>query len=210
MNTFNQLLAVLIALALLSTMIVGGYMAIEYIAAVFLGMDPQVARVTGVASAAVLLAALLVASSIRRANTQNRIDQINAEKAAAYRRFLDTWTRVLQEPAGRVNPRTIQSSDVLQTLNQSLVLYGSTEIIKTHTALLAQLAAGGVQDLDIRSQFTRALLNVRKDLGSDSRGLTADHLLNLLFRNGCEPGSFVHREGAELQSGSSRRPAETS
>lgn len=210
MNATSQFIAVLVVLALLGTMAVGGYLAVEYVAAVFLSMDSQVARVTGVASAAVLLAALLVATSIRQANRRNWTGQLRAEKAATYKRFLDIWTCLLQEPAGRINPPTIQSSDTVLALGQSLVLYGSPAIIKAHGALRAQWSEGGVRSPDIQSQFVKALLEIRKDLGSGLHGLTADQLQNLLFLNDDAPGKSVHRDSSEPKTASVRRSAEAS
>lgn len=210
MNATSQFIAVVVVLALLGAMAVGGYLAVEYIAAVFLSMDSQVARVTGVASAAVLLAALLVATSIRQASGHNRTEHSRAEKAATYRRFLDIWTRLLQEPAGRINPHTIQSSDTVQALGQSLVLYGSPAVIKAHGALRARWAEGGVPGPEIQSQFAKALLEIRKDLGSGLHGLTADQLLNLLFPNDYAPGTSAHRDGSEPKAASVRQSAEAS
>lgn len=210
MNATSQFIAVLIVMALFGTMAVGGYLAVEYIAAVFLSMDPQVARVTGLACAAVLLAALLVATSIRQANRRNWTDQFRAEKAATYRRFLDIWTCLLQEPAGRINPPTILSSDTVLALGQSLVLYASPAVIKAHGALRAQWSEGGVAGPEIQSQFAKALVEIRKDLGSGLHGLTADQLQNLFFPNDDAPGRSVHRDGSAPKTASVRRSAEAS
>lgn len=210
MSATSQFIAVLFVLALLGTMAVGGYLAVEYIAAVFLSMDPQVARVTGAASAAVLLAALLIATSIRQANRRNWTDPLRAEKAATYERFLDIWTCLLQGPAARINPPTILSSDTVLALGQSLVLYASPAVIKAHAALSAQWSEGGAASPDIQSQFAKALMEIRKDLGSGSHGLTADQLQSLVFPNEHAPGKSMHRDDSEPKTASVRRSAEAS
>jgi hypothetical protein len=181
MTIFGQTISILFALAFLGALGIGGYWAIDYIAALFLSMDTQVARVTGVASVAVLLAAALIAGSIRQAGKQFRAIQFQADKAATYKLFIDTWTNLLRERGGSAKQSAFALPEVLQALDQPLALYGSPAVIKAHAAQRALAVERGMQNPEIRSQFSKALLEVRKDLGSDTRGLTAEALQDLLL-----------------------------
>lgn len=187
MNILSQAASVLFALAFLGALGIGGYYAIEYAAVLFLSMDPQVATVTGVASGVVLLAALLVASSIRQASKHNRTHEFHADKATTYKLFIDTWIGLLREQAGRVSHGAAALPEVLQALHQSLALYGSPAVIKAHAALRALAKESGTQNPEIKTQLAKALLEVRKDLGSDTRGLSAEALQDLLLPDAERP-----------------------
>lgn len=207
MKILSQTVAVLFALIFIGALGLGGYYAVEHITALFLGMDPQVATVTGVASVVVLLAALLVASSIRQASKQNRTNQFQADKAATYKLFINTWSSLLRERAGRVSHGAAPLPDALQTLHQSLALYGSPAVIKAHAALRALLKESGTQNPELlKSQLAKALLEVRKDLGSDTRGLAAEALQDLLLSDAERPTLPDVAQGLAPRAGMSSSP----
>lgn len=186
MNIFGQTISVLFALTLLGALGIGGYFAIDYIIALFSSMDTQVARVTAVASVVVLLAATLIASTIRQSGKQSRANPLHADKVSTYRLFVDTWTNLLHEGQG-----TIALSEALQALDQPLALHGSPAVIHAHNALRAWVAENGTQDPEAKTRFAKALLEVRKDIGSDTNGLTAEALSRLVLPDPGQPGVIV-------------------
>ncbi len=179
MNIFGQTVSVLFALALLAALGMGGYFAIEYIVALFLSMDAQVARVTAVAAVIVLSAAALIARSIRQASRQNIANPFHANKAEAYQLFVDTWSNLLREQPAKLSG--ISFNDALPVLDKTLALYGSPAVIKAHTAMRASVAESGTQNSEISKQFSKALLEVRKELGSDTSGITPEELTGLVL-----------------------------
>ena len=125
MKFFGQTLAVLFSLALLGVLGVGGYFALKRIGELFGSMDFQVAAVTAIASVVALLAALIIASSIRQAGKQNTAHQLHTEKAATYQLFIDLWEDLLRHgrDAEERSPDTL--SEELLALDRRLLLYGS-------------------------------------------------------------------------------------
>lgn len=187
MNIFGQTISVLIGLSLLGALGIGGYFVIEYIVALFFSMDIQVAKVTAITSVVVLLAATFIASSIRQASKQNNANQFHANKAETYKLFVDTWSKLLQERTGSVKQNARVLFETLQALEQSLALYGSPAVIKAHTALRVLVADSGTQNPEIMRQFSKALQEVRKDLGSDTNGLAPEELCGLVLHDSGQP-----------------------
>lgn len=207
MKIFSQTVAVLFALIFIGALGLGGYYTIEHLTALFLGMDTQIATVTGVASVVVLLAALLVASSIRQAIKQNRTNQFHADKATTYKLFINTWSSLLRERAGRVSHGAAPLPEALQTLHLSLALYGSPAVIKAHTALRVLLKESGTLNPELlKPQFAKALLEVRKDLGSDTRGLATEALQDLLLSDAERPILPDVAQGLAPRAGMSSSP----
>ena len=66
-------------------------------------------------------------------------------------------------------------------MERLLALYGSARVIKAYIALRALERDGGPQSPDVELQFAKALLETRKDLGSETVGLKPEDLRQLLF-----------------------------
>jgi hypothetical protein len=183
MKLFGQTLIVLFSLALLGALGVGGYFALKFSVELFGKMDFQVAAVTTIASVVAFLVAWAIASSIRQASTQNKANQLHTEKTATYQRFIDLWEDLLRHgrDAGDHNLNTL--SEALLSLDRLLVLYGSASVVKAHSVLRVLERKSGAQHPETRSQFARALIEIRNDLGSDTHDLTAEELHQLLFAN---------------------------
>ena len=77
------------------------------------------------------------------------------------------------------SPRAL--SNELRALERLLLLYGSPGVLKAYTALRALERERGTHNPHVRSQFATMLMEIRQDLGSETKGLTAEELLHLLF-----------------------------
>jgi len=181
MKVFGQTLALLLGLALLAALGLGGYRVVTFIVGLFTSMDFQVARITAIASVVALLASLIIARGIRQAGRQNKATPLFEEKAKTYRLLIDLWYGLLRQGRGADDRSRTQSSDELRGLERLLALYASANVIKAHIALRALERDCGAQSPDVRLQFAKALLEIRKDLGSETAGLTPEDLQQLLF-----------------------------
>lgn len=149
----------------------------------FASMDFQFATVTVIASVFALLVAMVIASSIREASRQNKANQLHAQKATSYQLFIEQWGSLLRHERGSEDRSPNKLSEDLKTLNHLLILYGSSGVVKAHASLRALERESGAQSPNVRSQFAKALMEIRKDLGSETQGLTVDELQQLLFAN---------------------------
>ena len=181
MKVFSQTLALLFGLALLTALGVGGFRVVMFIVGLFASLDFQVARITAIASVVALLASLIIVRGIRGAGRQNKANPLFEEKAKTYRLLIDLWYGLLRQGRGSEDGSRTQSSEELRSLERLLALYGSPSVIKAHTALRELERGSGVQSPDVRLQFAKALLEIRKDLGSETVGLTPEGLQQLLF-----------------------------
>lgn len=172
MQFLGKTFGVLVALALTVGLGVGGYFAIRRFIALYARLDFPVAMFTGVVVVALLLACIIITGSIRHAAAQSKEAQLRPAKAEAYKLFVDYWEEALRP--GQTAEGMVQLSRHLQTLNQLLLLHGCAAVLKAHTAMQS------ANRPDARAQFATALMEIRKDLGLDSRGLTGNHLMELL------------------------------
>lgn len=137
--------------------------------------------VTATATAAMLLAATIIAGSIRRAGIRSREAQLRAGKVEAYKLFISLWEEVLRP--GQTAEAVAQLSRQMQDVNHLLLLHGCTAVLKIHAAMQS------LNFQDARRQFAEALLAIRKDLGLESRGLDAKDLVQLLLTDSDKPDS---------------------
>ena len=172
-TVLGNIFGALLALALTAALGYYGYIAAKRFAVLFARLDFTVAMVTATASVAVLLAAMIIAGSIRRTAAAGRGLRLRADKAEAYKFFISLWEDMLRP--GQTAEAIAQLSRQMQDVNHLLLLHGCTAVMQAHAAM---------QALDLqeaRARFADTLLAIRKDLGLESRGLDAKELVQLLL-----------------------------
>jgi hypothetical protein len=173
MQSLRKTLGTLLGLALIGGLAAGAYFGIKRIVALWLRLDFQVAMVTAIAAVALLLAAAIVAASIRHAGARVSQVDLRADKAEAYLTFIGVWEELLSSGQGAEGMARL--SRQMQSANHLLLLHASAAVVKAHTAM---------QDLNLpeaRAEFANALIEIRKDLGLESRDLAAEDLALLLL-----------------------------
>jgi hypothetical protein len=187
MKIISQTFSILVGLLLLGALAFTGIAAIEYVGTLYMSIDPQLARITASVLFVVLIAAWTIAHSLRKASAQRMRQQLGDEITAAYQYFMDFWIEIIDH--GHLPDSDPESQ---HTLDRIMALYGSTEAIKAHLALKAMMQEKDMQVADMRTQFGKALLAMRKDLGVDTQGITAQELVQLVLS---EPNPEVQSTG---------------
>lgn len=172
-TVLGNIFGALLALALTAALGYYGYFAAKHFVVLFARLDFPVAMVTATATVAILLAAMIIAGSIRRASAQGKEMQLRPNKAEAYKLFLGFWEDMMRP--GHNEEYLTQLSRQMQNVNHLLLLHGSPAVLKIHAAMQSQSSP------DARTQMAAALLAIRKDLGLESRGLEAQELVQLLL-----------------------------
>lgn len=162
MSMFGRTLGLLLGVALIAALGAGAWLALEYIGSLFASLDAQVARVTAIGSVVVLLASMIVAAGIRAHGRARRAAQVREQKTATYQLFVDFWADPAAVP------------DKLQALDRLLALYGGAGVIRSHTALRAIAREKGARHPDAQAQLGKALVEIRRDLGSDAEPRSAN------------------------------------
>lgn len=173
MKTLGNILGAGVALVLTAALGYGGYIAVHRFVVLFMRLNLPTAIVTATAAGVLLLAAVIIAASIRRAGAQHREVHLRAGKAAAYKLFIGFWEGMLRP--GQTDESLAQLSQQMQDVNHALLLHGCPAVVKAHAAM---------QSLNLpeaRAQFADSLLAIRKDLGLVSQGLGAKELVQLLL-----------------------------
>ena len=181
MKVFGKTLAVLTGVALLAAIGFGAWLAYRGVVALFAGLDPQVATVTGIGCLVALIAAWGIARSLRAAIRQSKATALREEKTATYQLFVDFWENLLQQGQARLDQLPAELSEKRQLLERLLALYGGTPVINEHTALRRLAQNKGAQHPDVRARLAEALVAIRKDLGADTPHNIAHELERLLF-----------------------------
>jgi hypothetical protein len=176
MKITNQTLSILIGLFLLGLLAVAGIYAIEYLNTLYSSLDPQVARTLVGVLIVVLLMSLIIARGVRKIIAHRMQLGLISERAATYRYFTDHWTGVMDQ--GHVSNNNAEAP---QNLDRLMTLLGCAEAIKAHLALRTMMQDKDMPVTDMRTQFGKALLAIRKDLGTDSQGISAKDLQQLVM-----------------------------
>src|SRR5262245_6349069 len=163
MKLIGSIFGALLGLACTAALGFGGYIAAKRFVALYARLDFTVAMVTATATAALLLGAIIIAGSVRRAGAKGREAQLRADKAEAYKLFVGLWEETLRP--GQTAEVVLQLARQMQDVNHLLLLHGCPAVVKAHATMRTQNAA------DAGAQFANALLAIRKDLGVESRGL---------------------------------------
>lgn len=185
---FAKFTGVLIGFALLAGIGWCLYLAVEWVIAMFAGLDAQVARVTGLATLALLLSAAIVAQSIRAANrplkaakaSDGSHETHSDDRLASYQLFLDFWHNAQRQgkPAGLWQG---PMADKLEVLERLLALHGSAALMQAHAELRKLAAAPETSALHLQAHIAQALLVIREELGADASAQAAQALHGLLF-----------------------------
>lgn len=181
MKLIGQIIALIVVTLLVGAIGSGVYLAFEYLAALFMRLDQQVAIITGISWVIALAVSWMIARAIRAANHQSKGAALREEKTATYQLFLDYWENVLRQEPARMDQLPVELSDKLKVLERLLALYGAAAVLKTHTSLRSVAHDKGVLDPDARTRLGEALVAIRKDLGSDTPRHIAVELERLLL-----------------------------
>jgi len=174
MKIINTLFAILIILAVLAGLMLGGYYAIKFGLDVVARLDYQTAVSVTVLIMALLIAAI-VARRLRRAGRQRQANLLHNEKAATYQLLTEVWSQGPRSIAGNQTP-----SEELRALDRLLSLYGSPRVVKAYVAFRQSAQADDTLESTVWTQLTRVVWEMRRDLGADTSGLTAAELQQLL------------------------------
>jgi hypothetical protein len=163
----------------------------ESLSTAFSAFDLQFVAVAVIASLVVLLAATVVASGIHQLGKSHRANALHAEKAATYQLFTDLWGTLLQPGGMPEDGGPYPWPGERQAMDRLMALCGSSSVVRAYAAFRASAVEGGANSPRLRSQFAETLLEMRKDLGAETRNLTAGELQQLFFANSGEGGPSV-------------------
>lgn len=181
MKYIKSTLSAFISLIVLGALGIGGYYALKYVLGIFGRMDFQVAIVAAIASIVILLATLVIARSIRRSSGQHWVNQLHAQKTVTYQFFIDLWQDLIRLGPGSGGEVPDVLSEELLMLDRQLILYGSPGVIKAHTVLRGLDRAEGMRNPDLILKLAEALIEIRKDLGSNNFGFSGKELEQLVL-----------------------------
>lgn len=187
MKILGQIIAVMIVVLLLGGAGYGIYLGAAFAQSLAASLDPQVAAVTAIGGGVALVAAWIVAHSVRAAGRAGKALAVREEKAATYQLFVDFWANAVRAAPTAARAGAIERADKQQTLERLLALYGDAAVIAAHAELRALERERDARHPSARERLGEALLAIRRDLGTDRRGDRAQDLERLLL----EPDAAV-------------------
>jgi hypothetical protein len=163
-------LPALLALAMLVALGLAAYAALGWAAGALAWLGPQLAAPVALAVGAALAATWLAARAVGRAGERRTAELLRAERAATYQLFADVWAAVAEGAELAAERRT---------LDRLMALYAGPGALQAHLTLRALERGRGPADPALRTQLARALVAIRRDLGLETRGVSAEDLAAL-------------------------------
>jgi hypothetical protein len=184
MKTPGSTFSILFGLALLVALGIGAYLFFQDIYRYFASLDQQVAAIV----AAILIASLLIALSIRRAGKMSSVRRLRLEKKAEiYGQLIRKCFEGLVQPnSGSASHKV---SEDLPEVEHRLVLWASTAVLKHFVAYRRMDPQISPNDSVKRSVIEKMLREMRRDLGHHNLGLGDNDLTDLLLR---DVGEAIH------------------
>jgi hypothetical protein len=168
MSIYSKFFGLLLGLALIAILGWAAWLGLEYVGALLATLDAQVAKVTAIGSAVVLIAAAIIASALRKGGARGQAVRVQEQKLGAYQLFVECWQD------GGVVPHKLLALDRL------FALYGGARVLKAHAALRAIAREKGARHPDTMAQLGSVLLEIRKELGTGAQGITGIELQQLV------------------------------
>lgn len=181
MKTLFKILGGLITIALICGAGYGAYVGLRLTVRAFRAPTFHVDPITALSWSVMLLTALIIANSIRRAGQQMATAQLLKGKSEAYQVFVSLWTSLLQPGLSRETRNHPKTEGELKALDGLLALSASSAVVKAHAQLREMERKCGAEDPGVHSQFTATLLEIRRDLGLESRSFGMKELAYLVF-----------------------------
>lgn len=176
MHFMRTMLSAFLSLAILAALAFGAYAVLAWTGDALTQLAPQL---TTSAVLAALVAAWLVVGTVSRARQRRAAERLHAERAATYQFFADVWAAVVAGAGENLDAER-------RALDRLMALYAGAGALKAHVALRTLERERGVADPAVRIQLARALLEMRRDLGLETRGLAAEEL-GMLFDSDQRP-----------------------
>ena len=184
MKTPGNVFSILFVLALLVALGIGAYLFFQDIYRFLVSLDPQIAAIV----AAILIASLLIALSIRRAGKMSGVRRLGLEKKAEiYGQLIRKWSEDLVQPNPGSPPLGV--SNDLREAEHQLVLWASTAVLKQFIALRRMDPQISPNDPAKRPVIEKMLREMRRDLWQHNLGIGDRDLSNLLLR---DVGEVIH------------------
>jgi hypothetical protein len=184
MKPLSKVLSTLLGLTFLGALAASAYFCLKYIAGLFSPLDQQVALVTAIAAAVMLLSAMIISSGMRWAKERENEHRQRAERAALYDSFLSAWTATLRPETGNNHVdsgHTRPARTDADKYGLQLLLRGHVNVIKAYKAFRQLEKEGGRQSTEAKSAAVNVLLEMRQDLKLSVEGLQANDWIDLLF-----------------------------
>lgn len=171
MNNRYDSMAVLLALAALVALGLGVFLFFQDVYQFLKALDQEVTAILMV----ILISALFIGFSIRRAGRVYGIQRLRLEKKAqCYERFVRAWSNVLarnSEDSASIKTAT----DELEAAAEQLKLWASVEVIR-QLATIRNRGAWSKDEANVRSAMEFIVRAMRVDLGQNNLRLSPGDL----------------------------------
>ena len=206
MKSLRAVFLTFIGFSLVAAAGYGGYLAAPRVARALSALEFRPAGAAMLTSLGVLLATIIAACIVRQSGRARKAGALHAEKVATYQFYTDLWVPLLRLEHAPADRGSYPWPAERQALDRLMSLYGSPGVVKAYAAFRASAGESVANAPPARSQFAKALLEMRKDLGSETWGLTAEELRQLFFASPDQ--GAAHAEAGRQQDGGTAAPPE--
>jgi hypothetical protein len=176
LKVFNTILGLVFGLALLMALLAGGYLLVRYVVDLPGTLDPPMVTIIAIASVVALLCTTIIASSLKSRDHREHETGTRVERAYIYKQLLsmsNPWDKQKGEGNSDTNSERFR-------LKQRLAVWGSPGVITAYAKLERRTGQEGPQDDGVQLLLSQLIMEMRKDLGQSTSGLTEGDILDLL------------------------------
>lgn len=163
MKTLGNILAFLLALAVLAFVIWGGYIGVRFLAGQFELIDSREMPVL-IISSVVFLAGMAILANAIRSVLHKRDKQIHPDKAKVYTRIFN----ILSQP----DPDFKMVKSQLNEWLPGMQLWAGDDVLKSFNRLIESLEHSDISHDKLTKKAASLMLEIRKDLGYKNRRIS--------------------------------------
>ena len=192
MKKIFTMFGVLLALSVLGAGLYGCYLAVGYLWSLYTDLDAVIRLALLSSMAALLLASMIVAGSIRKAAQLNSSSHLMEAKLNLYKSVVETYQQypgVLHTPTQQTRVESIAG---LQQLEAELTILASAPVIEAQRKLQTAIETKETDSLAIL--FQQLIKSIRRDLGHGSG--YDESKLRFLKQDDPKYHSNIHAQGS--------------
>jgi|CXWL01.1.fsa_nt_gi hypothetical protein len=181
MQAFSTFIGIIFSLALLAAFLFGGYFLFEYVADLFILLEPQIKAIVVIVSIVIVLCAMIIAGGLRGRSQKQNESSSAIGKTTIYQQLLIYWSERLTP---KVKEKQLIKDSELIKLELELALHGSPEVITAYMNFRRLAKQGEKTGDEVYLLLNKLALEMREDLGRVTLNLKENDLLDLLL-GGC-------------------------
>ncbi len=181
MKAWGTITVALLMLAALAAIAFAGFHLIRFAIQPVTELSEPVRTVTMAVLLVVVLLTIVITLTVRRGQDRHRVERLRAERAEAYRRFVEVWALSMGSDEACEGRRA--NEEAVADVRRDLLLVGSRGVIRQYAAFCRAADHLDADNPAVCAAIERVLVEIRRDLGRSSVLLNNGELIDLFLQS---------------------------